>query len=98
LLKPTPSPSTANATPAMTDDTILAFSFPAVHAEKIAAAFDGGCRYTISGTITLSDHMYMSPRIHASGLERDRLNLTSRLSGFDDRQRGGRFDPLHGEA
>src|SRR5664279_2521466 len=35
LLKPTPSPSTANATPAMTDDTILPFSFPAVHAKKI---------------------------------------------------------------
>jgi hypothetical protein len=42
LLKPTPSPSTANATPAMTDDTILPFSFSAVHAKKITAAFDGG--------------------------------------------------------
>jgi hypothetical protein len=26
----------------MTDDTILPFSFPAVHAKKVTAAFDGG--------------------------------------------------------
>ena len=52
LLKPTPSPSTANATPAMTDDTILPFSFPAVHAKKITAAFDGG-RLTSNGGVML---------------------------------------------
>src|ERR1035437_4435219 len=52
LLKPTPSPSTANATPAMPDDTILPFSFPAVHAKKITAAFDGG-RLTSNGGVML---------------------------------------------
>ena len=52
LLKPTPSPSTANATPAMTDDTILPFFFPAVHAKKITAAFDGG-RLTSNGGVML---------------------------------------------
>src|SRR5664279_5440665 len=52
LLKPTPSPSTANATPAMTDNTILPFSFPAVHAKKITAAFDGG-RLTSNGGVML---------------------------------------------
>jgi hypothetical protein len=48
LREPTPSPSTANATPAMTDDTILPFSFPAVHTKKVIAAFDGG-RLTSNG-------------------------------------------------
>jgi hypothetical protein len=52
LLKPTPSPSTANATPAMINDTILPFSFPAVHAKKITAAFDGG-RLTSNGGVML---------------------------------------------
>src|SRR5450759_2966627 len=52
LLKPTPSPSTANATPAMTDDTMLLFSFPAVHAKKVTAAFDGG-RLTSNGGVLL---------------------------------------------
>src|SRR5258708_20525533 len=45
-------PSTANATPAMTDDTILPFSFPAVHAKKVTAAFDGG-RLTSNGGVML---------------------------------------------
>jgi hypothetical protein len=36
----------------MTDDTILPFSFPAVHAKKIAAAFDGG-RLTSNGGVML---------------------------------------------
>jgi hypothetical protein len=31
----------------MTDDTILPFFFPAVHAKKITAAFDGG-RLTVN--------------------------------------------------
>ena len=52
MLKPTPSPSTANATPAMTNDTILPFSFPAVHAKKITAAFNGG-RLTSNGGVML---------------------------------------------
>jgi hypothetical protein len=34
----------------MTDDTILPFSFPAVRAKKITAAFDGG-RLTSNGAI-----------------------------------------------
>src|SRR3984893_2185157 len=49
---PTPSRSTSNATPAMTDDTILPFSFPAVHAKKVTAAFDGG-RLTSNGGVML---------------------------------------------
>nr|WP_166309022.1 hypothetical protein [Bradyrhizobium sp. 2S1] len=32
----------------MTDDTILPFSFPTVHAKKVTAAFDGG-RLTSNG-------------------------------------------------
>ncbi|MET4261754.1 hypothetical protein ABIC09_006725 [Bradyrhizobium sp. S3.12.5] len=52
MLKPTPSPSTANATPAMTDDTILPFSFPAVQAKKVTAPFDGG-RLTSNGGVML---------------------------------------------
>src|SRR5271157_1177682 len=52
LLKPTPSPSPANATPAMTNDTVLPFSFPAVHAKKVTAAFDGG-RLTSNGGVML---------------------------------------------
>jgi hypothetical protein len=36
----------------MTDDTILPFSFPAVHAKKITAAFDGR-RLTSNGGVML---------------------------------------------
>ena len=36
----------------MTDDTILPFSFPAVHTKKITAAFDGG-RLTSNGGVML---------------------------------------------
>jgi hypothetical protein len=36
----------------MSDDTILPFSFPAVHAKKITAAFDGG-RLTSNGGVVL---------------------------------------------
>jgi len=36
----------------MTDDTILPFSFPAVHAKKVTAAFDGG-RLTSNGGVML---------------------------------------------
>jgi len=43
-------PSTTNSTPAMTDDIILPFSFPAVHAKKITAAFNGG-RLTSNGEV-----------------------------------------------
>jgi hypothetical protein len=41
-----------NATLAMTDDTILPFSFPAVHAKKVTAAFDGS-RLTSNGRVML---------------------------------------------
>jgi hypothetical protein len=40
------------ATPAMTDDTILPFSFPAVAGKKVTAAFDGG-RLTSDGGVML---------------------------------------------
>ena len=36
----------------MTDDTILPFPFPAVHAKKVTAAFDGG-RLTSNGGVML---------------------------------------------
>ena len=36
----------------MTDDTLLPFSFPAVRAKKITAAFDGG-RITSDGGVML---------------------------------------------
>src|SRR5665811_2209695 len=72
LLKPTPS--TANATPAMTDDTILPFSFPAVHTTKVTAAFDGG-RLTSNGGVML---LAMAER---------RLGLAARLARvFPDRR------------
>jgi hypothetical protein len=38
------------ATPAMTDDTLLPFAFPAAHGKKITAAFDGG-RITSNGGV-----------------------------------------------
>ncbi|MDK4220951.1 transposase, partial [Bradyrhizobium diazoefficiens] len=38
--------------PAMTDDTIPPFSFPAIHAKKVTAAFDGG-RLTSNGGVML---------------------------------------------
>ena len=52
MLTPTLSPTGATATPAMTNDTILPFSFPAVHAKKVTAAFDGG-RLTSDGGVML---------------------------------------------
>jgi Transposase DDE domain group 1 len=42
------------ATPAMTDDTILPFSFPAVVAKKITAAFDGGRISSDGGVMVLA--------------------------------------------
>ncbi|MCD9810610.1 transposase, partial [Bradyrhizobium diazoefficiens] len=36
----------------MTDDTIPPFSFPAIHAKKVTAAFDGG-RLTSNGGVML---------------------------------------------
>jgi hypothetical protein len=44
----------------MTDDTILPFSFPAVHAKKVTAAFDGG-RLTSNGGVML---LAMAERRH----------------------------------
>ena len=35
-------PGSRRATPAITDDTLLPFCFPAVRRKKITAAFDGG--------------------------------------------------------
>ena len=45
----------------MTDDTILPFSFPAVRAKKITAAFDGG-RLTSNGGVML---LAMAERVWA---------------------------------
>jgi hypothetical protein len=38
----------------MTDDTILPFSFPAVHAKKVTAAFDGGHLTSNGGVMLLA--------------------------------------------
>jgi hypothetical protein len=52
LLKPTLLPGSKRATPAMTDDNLLPFSFPAVQRKKITAAFDGG-RISSDGGVML---------------------------------------------
>ena len=52
LVKPTPSPSTANATPAMTDDTILLLRFQPFTPRKSQLLFDGG-RLTSNGGVML---------------------------------------------
>jgi hypothetical protein len=58
----------------MTDDTMLPFSFPAVHAKKVTAAFDGG-RLTSDGGVMLL------------ALAERRLGLADRLAGvFPDRR------------
>ena len=58
----------------MTDDTILPFSFPAVHANKVTAAFDGG-RLTSNGGVML---LAMAER---------RLGLADKLArSFPDRR------------
>jgi hypothetical protein len=44
------STQTHRATPAMSDDTILPFGFPAVGSKKLVAAFDGG-RITTDGGV-----------------------------------------------
>ena len=60
--------------PAMTHDTILPFSFPAVQAKKVTAAFDGG-RLTSNGGVML---LAMADR---------RLGLADRLARvFPDRR------------
>src|SRR5580704_13268097 len=45
-------PGSERATPAMSDDNLLPFSFPAVQRKKITAAFDGG-RITSDGGVML---------------------------------------------
>ena len=58
----------------MTDDTILPFSFPAVHARKVTAAFDGG-RLTSNGGVMLL------------GMAERRLGLAGKLARvFPDRR------------
>ncbi len=52
LLKTNPWPGSERATPAMSDDNLLPFSFPAVQRKKITAAFDGG-RITSDGGVML---------------------------------------------
>jgi hypothetical protein len=45
-------PGSQRATPAMTDDNLLPFCFPAVRRKKITAAFDGG-RISSDGGVML---------------------------------------------
>src|SRR3954471_400688 len=67
--------------PAITDDTILPFSFPAVHAKKVTAAFDGG-RLTSNGGVML---LAMTER---------RLGLADNLAlVFPDWRDAGRAQP-----
>jgi len=49
------STQTDRATPAMSDDTILPFGFPAVGSKKLVAAFDGG-RITTDGVSSGPTH------------------------------------------
>ena len=51
MSKPTSTESDA-ATPAMLEDSLLPFSFPAVERKKVTAAFDGG-RMTSDGGVML---------------------------------------------
>ncbi|WP_224741340.1 IS1380 family transposase [Bradyrhizobium sp. 2S1] len=67
----------------MTDDTILPFSFPAIHAKKVTAAFDGG-RLTSNGGVML---LAMAER---------RLGLADNLAGcsrIGAIRRAGRAQP-----
>ena len=43
------------ATPAMTDDTTLPFSFPAVRGKKLTAAFDSGRLSSDGGVMLLAE-------------------------------------------
>ena len=52
MLTPTPIHLTPGATPAMVDDTVPCFGFPAVGRKKVTAAFDGG-RLTSDGGVML---------------------------------------------
>ena len=52
MSKPIPVHRIDRATPAMTDDTVLPFPFPAVRRKKVTAAFDGG-RITSDGGVML---------------------------------------------
>src|ERR1700739_469267 len=76
----------------MTDDTILSFSFPAVQAKKVTAAFDGG-RLTSNGGVML---LAMAERRLglANKLARmfpDRRDPTRRAHSFADMFRPGMF-------
>jgi hypothetical protein len=51
-VKANPVDRILRATPAMIDDTLLPFAFPAVGRKKITAAFDGG-RITSDGGVML---------------------------------------------
>ena len=48
-----PSHNRIQATPAMTEDRLLPFSFPAVDRKKISAAFDGGRITSVAGVVLL---------------------------------------------
>jgi hypothetical protein len=47
-------PGSERATPAITDDTLLPFSFPAVERKKVTAAFDGGRLSSDGGVMLLA--------------------------------------------
>jgi Transposase DDE domain group 1 len=63
------STPTHRATPAMSDDTILPFGFPAIDRKKLIAAFDGG-RITSDGGVLLL------------GVVERRLGIATRLAGL----------------
>ena len=79
MLKPTLSRTDACTTPAMMNDTLLPFAFPAVDGKKVTAAFDGG-RLTSNGGVMLL------------ALAERRLGLAARLARlFPDRREPARI-------
>ncbi|MHC2384476.1 hypothetical protein ACVIHA_008898 [Bradyrhizobium liaoningense] len=72
----------------MTDDTIPPFSFPAVHAKKVTAAFDGG-RLTSNGGVMLlamaERRLGLANRAGPGCLDSAPLDLSGFLPGYAER-------------
>ncbi len=88
---------TATATPAMTDDTILPFAFPAVQSKKITAAFDGGRLSSDGGVMLLREverRLGIADRLAA--LVPDRRDPTRIRHALADMIRARLFAIAHG--
>ena len=69
------SPSNENATPAMTDDSLLPFDLPSIQRKKVSAAFDGGLISSDGGLVLLREverHLGLAETL--AGCIRDRRN------------------------